>query len=288
MSSTLSSIQSSAMLALNRHASVMTKLQEQAATGSRINRPSDDSVGANQVLALRSTQNQLTNCIKNLNEAITTLGESSSATTDISGMLNEEVRVLLIQVTSGTYNDGNRDLIAGQINEILEQIVSRANSSHLDQYIFSGTTTKTQPYHVVSENGRITSVNYAGSQNDLSVRTSGGIETAACKSGDDVFKMNSRSAPEIVGSGGVSLGAGTSSVTGFTWLEVTHDAANGQYELTINGGVDSYVVPDDGTGSANLALTDSRTGRILYVDASQPISEGTTLVATPGTFDVFD
>ena len=289
MGTTLSNIQSAAMLALNRHSDTMLMLQEQVATGSRINRASDDSVGASQVIQLRTTQAELTNYIKNLNEVNTTLNISASTTTNVSELLNNDIRVLLTQISSGTYNDDNRNVVAGKINEFLENILALANTEHMGQYIFSGSTPKTVPYQATWENGQIVSVDYVGSQTDLSMKTAGGIETISCRSGDDVFGMNTRSESEVIGDPpGITLGQGTSSVTGFTWVEVTHNTTAGQYEITINGGVDTVIVPDDGSGSANLAITDSQTGQTLYIDATQPIEEGATLVASPGTYDVFD
>jgi flagellin-like hook-associated protein FlgL len=40
-------------------------------------------------------------------------------------------------------------------------------------------------------------------------------------------------------------------------------------------------------GDSNQAVTDSRTGRVLYVDTTALHSTGTELVRIPGTYDVF-
>jgi flagellin-like hook-associated protein FlgL len=41
-------------------------------------------------------------------------------------------------------------------------------------------------------------------------------------------------------------------------------------------------------GETNQAVTDSRTGRVLYVDTTQITATGTELVRVPGTYDVFN
>jgi len=41
-------------------------------------------------------------------------------------------------------------------------------------------------------------------------------------------------------------------------------------------------------GDTNQAVTDSRTGKILYVDSTQISSTGTEMVSVPGTYDIFN
>jgi len=41
-------------------------------------------------------------------------------------------------------------------------------------------------------------------------------------------------------------------------------------------------------GDPNQAVTDSRTGRVLYVDTTQITATGSELVRVPGTYDVFN
>jgi len=75
---------------------------------------------------------------------------------------------------------------------------------------------------------------------------------------------------------------GTSSVRGDTSLTVTGSAGN--YDLSVDGGLST--VNTDGT-NANLAVTHSTTGEILYVDTTQISDTGVDLVRAPGTYDIF-
>jgi hypothetical protein len=68
-----------------------------------------------------------------------------------------------------------------------------------------------------------------------------------------------------------------------SWLTVEHDGTN--YRLSIDDGATWVTVPAG--GQANQAVTDSRTGRVLYVDTTGIQSTGTELVRVPGTYDIF-
>jgi flagellin-like hook-associated protein FlgL len=97
-----------------------------------------------------------------------------------------------------------------------------------------------------------------------------------------LFGLGSREVPVFVGQTGAKAGSGTSSVTGDVWLTVTGSAGN--YSLSIDGGLSS--VTTDGTDT-NLAVTDSVTGKVLYVDTTEIATTGTGLVRVPGTHDIF-
>jgi flagellin-like hook-associated protein FlgL len=88
----------------------------------------------------------------------------------------------------------------------------------------------------------------------------------------------------FLGTTGAQAGTGTSSVTGDVWLKVEWTGSN--YRLSIDNGATYVDVPAG--GDANLAVTDSRTGDVLYVDTTSLTGTGTELVQVPGTYDVFN
>jgi flagellin-like hook-associated protein FlgL len=72
-------------------------------------------------------------------------------------------------------------------------------------------------------------------------------------------------------------------VRGDVWLVVEHDGSN--YRISIDDGATFVTVPAG--GATNQAVTDSRTGCVLYVDTTQITATGVELVRVPGTYDVF-
>jgi flagellin-like hook-associated protein FlgL len=109
------------------------------------------------------------------------------------------------------------------------------------------------------------------------------VQSSAFYIGDELFRSDSRSEPVFVGETGAKAGTGTSSVTGDVWLTVTGSAGN--YDISIDDGL--TTVNTDGTDT-NLAVTDSRTGRVLYVDTAAISGAGVDMVRVRGTYDIFN
>ena len=282
MSGSLNNIYNNVSFALNLHTKAMAVLQEQASTGSRINRVSDDPTSAYRVLGLNTNDKSLENYINNLSEIISILELSTTVVEDIMSSFTETL-VLTTQITSGLYNDAARQRTAAGINDILEQTISLANTKHMDQYLFGGTDTGAAPYTVERTNGKITKVTYEGSFENRDIEVAPGVESSAFYIGDNIFRSNERNTPVFIGNTGAQSGTGTSSCRGGVWLTVTGSAGN--YDLSIDGGLST--VNTDGTNT-NLAVTDSQTDEILYVDTTGITGTGVDLVSIPGTYDIFN
>ncbi|MHC4707437.1 MAG: flagellin N-terminal helical domain-containing protein, partial [Planctomycetota bacterium] len=296
MGGTLNSIYNNTTYALHLHTEELLRLQEQAATGSRINRPSDDPSIGYRVLKLGSQVRSLENYIDNMSEVISTL-EISYAVIDEMESTFGAAQVHLTQIVSDVYDQEGREMTADQMNDILEQMVTLANSDRLDQYLFGGADTSSAPYVVERTDGRITRVTYQGSNEVRNVEVAPGVQASAYYVGDDLFQLSDRADPIFIGGGtgaqtgtGTSsvtaqTGTGTSSVTGYAWLEITEPVA-GTYRLSIDGG-SSYVDVAVPPGDTNTMVTHAQTGEVLYVDTTGISTTGVELVSVPGTYDVF-
>jgi len=282
MSGTLSGIYSDLSFALRLHTEALSRLQEQASTGSRINRASDDPSAAYRVLGLNSQQRSLASYMDNMAQAMTTLEISLSVIDDMTSAL-AGAKVTLSQIASGVYDEAGRERAAEAIDSTLEQMVSLANTRHLNEYLFGGGDTGSAPYAVTRTDGKITSVTYQGSSENRRIEVAAGVQSSAFYIGDELFRSDSRSEPVFIGETGAKSGTGTSSVTGDVWLTVTGSAGN--YDLSIDDGL--TTVNTDGTDT-NLAVTDSRTGRVLYVDTTAMSGAGVDMVRVRGTYDIFN
>ncbi|MGB2863698.1 MAG: flagellar hook-associated protein FlgL [Sedimentisphaerales bacterium] len=282
MSGALNNIYNNVSYALYLHSVEMARLQEQVTTGSRINRPSDDPSCSYRVVTLNSQEKSLGNYINNLSEAVGTLELSSTVIQEIGSSLTE-TKVRLTQVIGGIYHEETRERAAEGINDILEQVVSLANTKHIGQYLFGGNNTTSAPYLVERTNGEITGVTYQGSLENREIEVAPGIKSSTFYVGSNIFHSDDRSDPVFMGDTGVKAGTGTSNLQGNTWLTVTGSAGN--YTLSIDDGLSTFNT--DGTDT-NLAVTDSTTGKILYVDTTEINGAGVELVSIPGTHDIFN
>ena len=283
MSGILNNIYNNISFALQMHTRALVRLQEQASTGSFINRPSDEPSSAYQVLGLNSEQGAMENYIDNLSGVVTTLELSTTILGDMVSYLTE-TKTSLTQISSGIYDQEGRQRVATVVNDALEQMILLANTENMDQYLFGGSNSSSPPYVVERTNGKITSVTYQGSMGEREIEIAPGVQTVAFSVGNDIFHSDNRSTPIFLGDTGAKAGTGTSNVEGDVWLTVTHDGSN--YQLSIDDGVSTVTVPVG--GDTNQAVTSSVTGRVLYVDSTEINSTGIELVQVPGTHDVFN
>ena len=285
MGGTLNNVYNNAGYALNLHFEAMARLQEQMATGSRVNRPSDDPFAAYRVLGLNSQERLLGNHIDKLLDVIDVLETSYTVVQGDSGIIASltKAKVTITQLLSGTYTDVGQKIAAQEIDEILEQVVMLANTKHRGQYIFGGSDTDSAAYVVERTDGKITSVTYQGGSMARNIEVADGVEVAAFQVGNNIFSSDDRSEPVFIGDTGAAAGSGTSSVGGYVWLTVTGIADS--YDLSIDDGL--TTVNTDGTDT-NLAVTDSRTGRVLYVNTTGITAAGVELVSVAGTHNIFN
>jgi flagellar hook-associated protein 3 FlgL len=283
MSATLGNIYNNVTFAMNLNATELSRLQEQASTGSKINRASDQPSLAYRVLGLDSQSRSYENFMDNISSSVSTMEISLSVIESAISSV-AEAKTQMAQIIGGIYGQEGRNRTAEGINNILEQMVSLANTKHMNEYLFAGTNTSTAPYAVERTNGEITSVTYQGSLEDRQIQMAPGVEASAFYVGQDIFHSDDRSTPIFFGSTGAAAGSGTSSVTGILYLTVTHDGSN--YKLSIDDGATETTVPGSGDIS-NIAVTNSA-GQVLYVDARNISATGVDVVMVTGTHDVFN
>lgn len=288
MSGMLLNVYNNIGFALNMHAEMMTRLQEQISTGSRINRASDDPSAAYRVLGLNSEKRLLERYMDSMQQASSTLEISYSIIDEIKSAISNE-KVHLTQIVSDTYSGLGKDQLIEEVNDVLEQVFSLANTKHMSQYLFGGSDTSSAPYVAQRSNGEITSVTYEGSFDGRDVEVAPGFEVSIFSVGNDIFSLDSRDTPTFFGDTGAAAGTGTSSVKGYVWLEITQPGGPGTpYRLSIDDDPTSYTEVTVPPGDANTMVTNADTGEVLYVDTTGITTTGTNVVCVPGTYDIFD
>lgn len=128
--------------------SALTGLQRSSnelSSGKKILEPSDNPFGASQVINLQSQLDGLSSYENSAQDGIAWETTTSSAMSSMSTVA-ERVRELLVQASSGTYNQGDLNNIAAEVNQLTESVKQDANTQYDGQYVFAGTKTTTPPY----------------------------------------------------------------------------------------------------------------------------------------------
>jgi flagellar hook-associated protein 3 len=219
----------------------------------RVVRASDDPGSAVKIMDLRRKSASLDTYLKNIGQTSQTLENSLNSMQHVSTSLTR-VRVLLTQASSGTYSDANRASVAEEVDTLLEQALSLANTSHLGQYSFGGQNTTAKPYVAQRVGGLITDVQYAGSLEQMRVPVAPGTNIASQLVGDDIFQVTKP--PVFLGSTGAAAGTSLSTVRGDLWLTVG------------DGGTTSYATAS-GLAAGSSAAGDTIVGvHTITVDAA--------------------
>lgn len=157
------------------------KTQLQISTGQRILNPSDDPVGAVEILNLQREINlsdqYLTNADKAENKLVSEEGVLSSSV-NILQKINE----LSVQALNDTNGLSDRQAIAQEITQLNEQLLSLVNTQDSSgNYLFSGYKSDVQPYSSIG-------ASYAGDSGQRSLQIGAGVLIETNDPGNAIFE----------------------------------------------------------------------------------------------------
>ncbi len=289
MSFSLDALYHNASWAIYSHSRALMELQEKSATGQEINRTSDDPIDADRILDLKADSRSMESYISTLEESTSILELAGSVIQNISGEIADAM-TSLTSVLSGINNSAKdpniRAQLSDDIDNILEQIISLANTKRMGRRLFSGADSDIDPYVVTRGTGdEIVGVAYQGSYEERKVQVAPGVEMSIALVGEDLFKSDERTAPLFTSHTGAAAGGGTSSVRGDIWLEVRNIVGNNA-DVSIDGGTTWVTV--NTLADTNRAIVHPDTGEVLYLDATGIVNEGKDRVRFPGTYDIFN
>ena len=156
----------------------LSKANEIATTGKKINNLSDDPVGLTQSLTIQSDLAGIEQMGRNIDFGNSWLNASESALTSVETILSD-TKALCVQMANGTIGADQRSAAAETVQNNLEEIVSLANANVAGNYIFSGTKTDTVPF---DQDG-----NYYGDNNGFAIKISKNSTIEIGNDGDAVF-----------------------------------------------------------------------------------------------------
>lgn len=124
----------------------MNTLQEQAATGQRITRVSEDSAASNRILDMQEEKGKIAQFSKNAARA---QNINNTTISQLQNFINISDRVNEIAVLANDLQ-GPEGLkaYAEELDELIQHAVRGANSKYNGEYIFGGTASGSEPFTV--------------------------------------------------------------------------------------------------------------------------------------------
>jgi flagellar hook-associated protein 3 FlgL len=262
----------------------ISQTQEQLSTGIKLQNAADNPAGMAQVDQLNaqisaSQQYQTNGSTLNANLQI----EEQSLTDATSVM--QSARDLALEANNSAMTPAQRQDISTQLQQLLQQLVSTANTTDSNgNFLFSGETTTTQPF---AQSG--TSVSYNGSNSVNQVQISPNQRISSGDSGSSVFvniaggNGTFTTAVGAANTGTATIGPGTV-VTASQWVPDT-------YTITFTDPTDYTVTNSEGATVGGGTYTSPGTIAFNGINATitgTPAAGDTFTVAPAGTSSAFN
>ncbi len=169
-------------LRLSKITEELNKANTIVATGKRILKLSDDPVGLAQGLNIKSTLSNIEQMGRNITLGKSWLAASESAMSQVQDVISE-AKTLCVQMANSTIDASERRSAAETVQNLLEELVSLANTEVSGRYIFAGFETDTTPFNLESDN----SVTYHGDNNAFTVKIGKDAMVEVGSDGEAVF-----------------------------------------------------------------------------------------------------
>lgn len=122
--------------------------QTQVATGRQLQRASDDPVNAERAMTLASELRIVQKQTSNLGWSRDWLNSSDQALSDLNDLMIDAQK-LALRATNDTNSEKELQAMTHQIDGILQEAISTANTRQNGHYIFSGHQTDTAPFGLI-------------------------------------------------------------------------------------------------------------------------------------------
>lgn len=269
------SIYSGVLRNIERNQLKLDKLNFQVSSGLQYQFAHEAPAKAVTSMRLKTDIHRLEKYNQNVGEA-RDLMEGTDATLDNAVQLLQRSRELALQAATGSLTESDRALIAQEINELLEEMVSIGNTQFQGKFIFSGSETlndtfNESPFEVSRTNGYIQGVEYKGDIKERFREISEKRQVAVSFPGNKVFAAQQHTVEMADADGLASATAalntlGVPTATGFFMV----DGKQIYYDTS----VDSLQAISDRIDQAGLAVNASivQSGAVfkLRLDSTTP------------------
>lgn len=162
-----------------RNSKDMQDVQESLSSGKRINKPSDDPLGASQALDYRKTLSGIDQLNRNIAWGKSWLDFTDSGLSQVNDLINRAKEIAISQ-SSATASQSSRAASAAEVEQVSRQLFQIANTKLSGRYIFAGQRTNQQPFE---QDGT-----YKGDAGEVSIVVGPGLNMTISSDAGKVFK----------------------------------------------------------------------------------------------------
>lgn len=123
----------------------LSEYQNEASTGKKINKPSDDPIGVQFVMQYDSENAYYQQYQQNAAQANATLNYTESAMNEAQTVM-KRARDLAVEASTGTESATDMKALSSEVGQLYDQLVTVGNTQYNNQYVFNGQAIDTAPY----------------------------------------------------------------------------------------------------------------------------------------------
>lgn len=164
---------------IQKNRSDLSAHQNQAASQKRINKPSDDPLGASRILESRMEIKGFEQYKRNILSAKEFIEFSESSLGQVNELLIRAKELALSQAGDAGSGEETRKIVATEVRQLYEQLVSVANRRYGDRFLFGGYKSTETPFDMEGK--------YYGDDNQIEVQVDKNSYVAMNMPGSIVF-----------------------------------------------------------------------------------------------------
>jgi flagellar hook-associated protein 3 FlgL len=256
-----------ALASLDRHTNRLGKLQAQAASGKKLERPSDNPGDLGLLLAAKAQDQRLEQYVAGIRASRSSLEVSTAALQDAGNVLSQ-ARAIAIEASHSVNSPQALEAFARQVDGLLNRLAETANQQYAGRYLFAGAASETKPFEIVRDSdGRPVAARYEGASLRDAAPISPGQTVATLYSGEEIFQKRQRGTTVYLGTTGAAPGTGLDNASGQGALLVSHTITN--------YAAGSGVQPGTGSLAGDTIIGPAGAHQLTLVDTSGTGAFGT-------------
>ncbi len=270
--------------AINNSQGKLSDIQTQLASGRKLLRPSDDPVGAVQVIRLTEEIDKTVQYRRNIDLATNNLELQDTTMRSINEIVNRG-RVLVVQSGNGIISTEDRRALASELDQIRNQVIDLMNTQNASgEYIFAGYQSREQAFNFNPGNST-NPIQFQGDDGINSMQLSDSVSIQTTVSGKTLFE-DVKARLDITNVSAAGFAFGGYDMQSQDDFDVFHELnfsavspANNQYQMELLAS-NEIQVTNLGTGS----VVDT----IPYIAGQPTVFAGLTVDIQGGVGSTFD
>jgi flagellar hook-associated protein 3 FlgL len=242
---------------------------QQVASGQRVGVPSDDPAAAAANLQSLAESANVDRYTKNGEAVLSQAQMADSALSNVVSELNQAI-TLGTEGANGSMTSENRAAIAAQVQSILSEVVSQANTTINGLNLFSGTAAATPAF--VADSTSPTGYSYQGNSGVNSATVGDNLQVSVNVPGDQVFTNPNGNVLGSLTQLITALGSGTATDIGNAVTAVRSALTNVSQQRVLYAGVVNQVNAQESFLSQETISLTSQQQSLTGVDISVAVS----------------